>query len=75
MQAASTVGTQLFFSTMRRSQKLENALASRGFDGELRVLESRYETMPKFGIILGGLVGSMCVGFGFTSESLRMLIF
>lgn len=75
MQAAGTAGAQLFFSAMRRSQRLETALASRGFDGELRVLKSRHEVMPWFGIILVGLVGSLFVGFGLTAESLRMLRF
>jgi len=59
MQATGEVGARLFFNAMRRSQRLETALDSRGFDGALRVLMPRYEAMPQFAIILIGLVGSL----------------
>lgn len=63
MQAAGGAGAGLFFNAMRRSQKLETALDSRGFDGSLRVLTPRYEAMPWFGIILVGLFGSMVISW------------
>ena len=37
MQASGLAGARLFFNAMRRSQRLETALESRGFDGTLRV--------------------------------------
>ena len=64
MQAASSAGVRLFFNAMRRSQKLETALDSRGFDGVLRVLTPRYESLPYFASILIGLVITLLAGWG-----------
>ena len=75
MQASGLAGARLFFNAMRRSQRLETALESRGFDGTLRVLTARYEAMPGFAIILCGLILTLFAGFSFNADALRTLSF
>jgi cobalt/nickel transport system permease protein len=43
MVSAAQVGSRLFVDSYQRSQRLQTALDSRGYDGELRVLPSNYQ--------------------------------
>ncbi|NJN84172.1 MAG: hypothetical protein HC802_19110 [Caldilineaceae bacterium] len=42
LRSAGLLGSQLFIDAYRRSQRVQIALDSRGFDGTLRVLPSEY---------------------------------
>lgn len=59
MNSAALLGSRLFIDAYRRSQRLQVALESRGFAGDLRVLPSTYRSDRK--IIWAGLaaVGTM----------------
>ena len=43
MVSAAQVGSRLFVDSYQRSKRLQTALDSRGYDGELRVLPSNYQ--------------------------------
>ncbi|MBK8050041.1 MAG: hypothetical protein IPK16_24835 [Anaerolineales bacterium] len=42
MNSAALLGSQLFVTTFRRSQRLQTALDSRGYNNSLRVLPAEY---------------------------------
>ncbi len=43
LASAGLLGSRLFIDAYERSQRLETALESRGYDGQLRVLSSRFD--------------------------------
>ncbi len=57
MRSAALLGSQLFLDAYRRSQRIQTALESRGFDGSLRVLPLDYRRSPRIwqvGVVLAG---------------------
>jgi cobalt/nickel transport system permease protein len=56
LRSAGLLGGRLFMDAYRRSQRLQVALDSRGYNGELRVLPPRYSDIMYFSAGAAGLV-------------------
>jgi len=66
LASAGILASQLFVDSYRRSRRLQTALESRGYDGELRVLPMRYRhdsLLPWLGL---GLAASLCLAWWLT---------
>ena len=60
MNNAALLGSRLFINAFQRSQQLETALRSRGYDGALRVLPLQYKTGQS--VKVWAIVLIFCVG-------------
>jgi cobalt/nickel transport system permease protein len=54
MRSIGLLASRLFIDAFQRSQRLQKALESRGYDQELRVLPSQYHRDPA--ILLAGVL-------------------
>ena len=59
MTSVGLLGSQLFIDAYRRSQRLQLALDSRCYDGQLRVLPGRYRSFGYIWVLIVAIVGSM----------------
>ena len=59
MASAGMLGGQLFIDAYRRSQRLQWALESRGYDGQLRVLPDNYRPFRYIWLLSFAITGSM----------------
>jgi cobalt/nickel transport system permease protein len=65
MQNAGQLGARLFVNATERTQVLETAVASRGFEGSLKVLSPDYRSFPQYGLWLAAITVSLVlVRFG-----------
>jgi cobalt/nickel transport system permease protein len=59
INSAALVASQLLIDTYRRSQRLQTALDSRGFTGDLRVLPAEYQKSRLAWLVMVALVASL----------------
>jgi cobalt/nickel transport system permease protein len=64
MLSAALLGSQLFIETYRRSQRLQVALASRGYTGDLRVIPIQYRYDWRLWAVTLGITASMILASG-----------